>query len=196
MNKKFLIILILAIVVLSTNVWAIPDPCSNKEDGADCGENFPCCTCYNETSKYNETQDNDCDDLVEIDTCIWDPDDNPFTLDYHAPVEGFCVSLFTCSNPTYGKFTHTCDITNCDAECELDDNCEPYMEEEGPVFRLLEDVKRPSTGSVCNYAGFCDSCECDYEEDWCPEPGFEEQEGERDSSWPICYYDVTCESDG
>jgi hypothetical protein len=98
--------------------------CDMKPSTTDCGT---CALCdgSGNCNVYDETQDEDCNpfDLPEISTCTWNPDNNPFTWDYHAAVESVCQALETCSQPTYSDYTHTCDMTQCGAECDATNPC-------------------------------------------------------------------------
>jgi len=96
---------------------------SNKTDGTDCGT---CCSCSSGTRTYDELQDSDCDsfDLPKLGICTWGPDDNPFTWDYHFAIDSVCQAIDTCTYESgYYDYTHTCNITQCGAECETDFDC-------------------------------------------------------------------------
>jgi len=67
----------------------------------------------------------DCsvDDLDPIQTCINNPDNNPFTFDFSEGFNSICdEELDSCTNGII-NLTHTCNISECGAECELDLDC-------------------------------------------------------------------------
>lgn len=67
----------------------------------------------------------DCsdNDLPEIATCANDPDNNPFTWDYASEFTSVCEEdTDSCTTGTY-SYTHTCDVTQCCAECSVDSDC-------------------------------------------------------------------------
>ncbi len=67
----------------------------------------------------------DCSEnnLAGIATCTNDPDTNPFTWDYFAGFTSTCnEETDSCETGTV-DLTHTCNITECGAECEVNDDC-------------------------------------------------------------------------
>ncbi|MCK5787448.1 MAG: hypothetical protein KAH32_00410, partial [Chlamydiia bacterium] len=163
--------------------------CCNQETcqfiEGDCGT---CCSCNIGTTEYNETQDNDCENLPIVNNCTYTPDNNPFTLDYHLAVENICVGLFTCSDHGYNEFEHTCDF-NCDAICENDNNCSSYIEESEQESRFDGLKWVPETDPICYYNGSCkENCSgCDYNNMTCPDTKLENE---------ICYYGHNCTGEG
>ena len=115
--------------------------------GSDCGG---CCACEDDNDPqetYDETQDSDCDsyDMPEIGTCDYDPDNVDYTWDSAAGYDSVCTGINSCSQGSY-EYTHSCDIDQCDAECEIDNDC-----------------ANKCVGEVYYSAGSCDGgCECNY----------------------------------
>jgi hypothetical protein len=67
----------------------------------------------------------DCstNDIFEINTCDNNPDNNIFTLDYRSPFISTCEE--SSDSCTFGitDISHSCDVSACGAECELDADC-------------------------------------------------------------------------
>ena len=123
-----------------------------NQAGSDCGT---CCVCENDNDpqeQYDESQDLDCTgfNLDAISTCTNDPDNNPYTFDFALGFTSECSAIRTCTQGDY-DYTHTCDIDECGAECEVNADCESYCE-----------------AGVYYDAGSCDSaCGCNYESEDC-----------------------------
>jgi hypothetical protein len=125
----------------SYGVWSI---CSTyQNDAGTCA----ICDGYGNIT-YDGTQNNDCDgnDIALIDECGFNPDNVFGTYDYYIGFESTCTGLYTCSQDIgwQEKVSHTCDINDCGAECEVDANC---------------DDSNPSTSNMCDA-----SCACYYYE--------------------------------
>lgn len=89
-----------------------------------------CCKCnggtaYDPQENYDETQNSDCTnfDLPEIATCDWSPDDYHLTWDFKNSFNSYCTGLDQCKELD-SNVTHTCDVNNCNAECDSNDDCE------------------------------------------------------------------------
>lgn len=109
--------------VYYNDVRCIPKECQEDIDcddglycnGAETCENFVCV----------DGIDIDCtvNDLFEIATCSNEPDNNPFTWDYAQGFDSYCdEDLDACAVEEY-TFTHGCNIADCSAECESDEDC-------------------------------------------------------------------------
>ncbi len=70
----------------------------------------------------------DCsaNDFALVDTCDNDPDNNIFTYDYGAEFVSVCVEATQSCTVGSQTLTHECDIVNCGAECEIDDDCDDH----------------------------------------------------------------------
>jgi hypothetical protein len=95
-------------------------------------------------------------DIDKIATCYNNPDKNPFTWDYYGGFISECIDLEEGYECTTGSVTieSTCDIEQCDAECEVNDDCAdtPCDSNDGcydGVYRDYHDVKN-----------VCEECEC------------------------------------
>ena len=67
----------------------------------------------------------DCsgNDLGAIGTCGNNPDSNAFTFDYFSGYISTCNETIDACNVGSVDLTHTCDIDDCGAECEVNENC-------------------------------------------------------------------------
>jgi len=111
-------------------------------------------------------------DIDPIETCFWDPDSNPLTWDFFPGFESYCDEGEDICVDGVINLTHTCSMDRCQAECEDRLDCNASI-----------------TDDMCYFASACESCECVYDEEWCPEPGTVEQ--------GICYYGTgECDGDG
>ncbi|MBW2981342.1 hypothetical protein KY343_00550 [Candidatus Woesearchaeota archaeon] len=84
----------------------------------------------------------DCstNNLPAIATCTNGPDGNPYTYDTAPAFVSTCDTLTgTCSTGTY-SYTHTCDVAQCGAECDSNDDC--------------------ASGEVCNAGCTCEPEVC------------------------------------
>jgi len=97
-------------------------------DNSDCDDGLYCngietCNSSNECVAGNLV---DCsgNDLAEIATCTNDPDNNLFTWDFASSFTSTCDEVAdACTTGAY-SYTHTCDINNCGAECEVNADCD------------------------------------------------------------------------
>ena len=96
----------------------------------------------------------DCtsNNIAGVSECFYNPDGIDYTFDHRAEFTSQCVEPGQC---TTGDETidHTCSISACGAECEQNNDCQPYYE-----------------ADTYYYSGACDSgCECNYDscEDEC-----------------------------
>ena len=114
------------------------DGTSVMHDEGVCGQDY---VCYTQTTIVQECDDDlacngqescseatcqagtpmDCLEfnLAEIATCDNDPDKNPFTLDYAPAFISVCDEDTDSCTQGIQEITHTCDKTNCQAECEF-----------------------------------------------------------------------------
>jgi len=105
------------------SVKSVEPECSTNadcDDGLYCNGAEACVggVCYNGTPV-------DCssNNLPEIATCDNDTDNNPFTWDYAFGFISECdESNDKCTGGSY-QYTHTCDVTNCGAECDSSNQC-------------------------------------------------------------------------
>ncbi|MCX6814661.1 MAG: VWA domain-containing protein, partial [Candidatus Aenigmarchaeota archaeon] len=147
-------------------------------DQRDCSDNLFCtvnerCDEAHDTCAYDQR---DCSqyNLSKIETCLNNPDSNPFTWDYAQGFTSVCneeCDICTRGNQT---ITHECSIQLCGAECEQDSDCEPYLSD-----------------SICHFGMECsEGCACeDGRDEYCPVPGTV-----ADS---ICYYGIrSCTEEG
>ena len=67
----------------------------------------------------------DCsgNDITGIATCTNNPDAIPFTWDYRETFTSVCNEVLDECSTGDSTITHTCDKTQCGAECETDDDC-------------------------------------------------------------------------
>ncbi|MEA3514211.1 MAG: PKD domain-containing protein [Nanoarchaeota archaeon] len=91
-------------------------------DGVDCTDDL--CNEELDICEYTENNTN-CDiyDFVEIATCSNNPDNNPFTWDYAESFDSVCYALTGCTVIDY-MFLHTCNMNECNADCENDSDCD------------------------------------------------------------------------
>jgi hypothetical protein len=89
-----------------------------------------CCQCNGgsqsyPTENYDASQNNDCNpfDLTGIATCDWVPDNYHPTWDFRNAFDSQCTGLDQCSQGDPNNITHTCDKTQCGAECDSNDDC-------------------------------------------------------------------------
>jgi len=114
------------------------DGTSVMHDEGVCGQDY---VCYTQTTIVQECDDDlacngqescseatcqagtpmDCLEfnLAEIATCDNDPDKNPFTLDYAPAFISVCDEDTDSCTQGIQEITHTCDVANCQAECEF-----------------------------------------------------------------------------
>jgi parallel beta-helix repeat protein len=70
------------------------------------------------------TRDCSENNLGEIAVCNNNPDNNPFTWDFRDSFTSICnEETESCTTGTE-EITHTCSISQCNAECETDDDCD------------------------------------------------------------------------
>jgi len=82
-------------------------------------------SCNEDTDSCQHTPDDSyCDefDLPPISTCNYDPDNNPYTLDEADGFDSICDPTSGCTQGSY-SFTHTCDVSQCGAECDSTHPC-------------------------------------------------------------------------
>ncbi len=91
-----------------------------------------------------------------IATCTNDPDNNPFTFDFRLAFTSTCDEETDSCTIGDESITHVCSIEECNAECEVKEDCgddglagEPYCSNND----LYQDNRSYS----------CDDCECNYE---------------------------------
>ncbi|MFH1510174.1 MAG: DNRLRE domain-containing protein, partial [Candidatus Woesearchaeota archaeon] len=124
-------------------------------DGNDCGT---CAICDDQgVCVYDEAQDLDCEaySFVLIDSCDYNPDANPFTLDYSVAFTSECQDVFTCVEKQR-EFSHTCDVEECGAECVTESDCVAYCD------GGLRYYDSPCVDCLCSYA----SEDCDASDGW------------------------------
>lgn len=115
----------------------------------DCDDGLACNgqeTCSNANCVAGTEVDCSSYNLFEIATCYYDPDCNPFTWDYRVAFISECQEpTGECSQPTEGELeiTHTCDKSQCGAECETNTDCDDQI---------------PYTTDICNL----DTCQCEH----------------------------------
>jgi mannan endo-1,4-beta-mannosidase len=93
----------------------------------DCDDNLYCNgqeTCSAATCQAGTPIDCSGNDLSSIQTCTNDPDLNPFTYDYFGGFTSACDEISDSCTAGSVDVTHTCDITQCSAECEVDADCD------------------------------------------------------------------------
>ncbi len=96
---------------------ALPNTCNECA----CTSNECIPTIHENNEQCRCKTDADCI-LPEIQDCNYNPDNNPFKLDYAPQVQGVCDPIDDCQFDPY-QFTHECDKTQCGAECETDIDC-------------------------------------------------------------------------
>jgi len=94
-------------------------------------------------------------DIIEVDTCTWDPDNNPFTFDFRDLFISTCNETTDSCETGNETITHTCDMETCEAECVTDFNCTGVCPHDICVEELFYDY--PENGTC---AGNC-SCVCE-----------------------------------
>jgi hypothetical protein len=126
-----------------------------------CSENYfvpDCAECVQDNSDCKQF------DLQAIATCFNTPDDSlDFTWDTHPFVDSTCdksMEPWKCTRPEYGDVTNVCDKATCKAECDSNDDCQPYIGQD----------------NYCYINGQCDTdptkCTCSWTQDgYCPVPG-------------------------
>ncbi|MBW2984135.1 S8 family serine peptidase [Candidatus Woesearchaeota archaeon] len=68
----------------------------------------------------------DCsgNDLAAVGQCDYSPDDILFTWDFFAGFTSVCIEATDLCSTGSVSLTHTCDITQCSAECEVNADCD------------------------------------------------------------------------
>jgi len=80
-------------------------------------------TCNNAQCVAGTPVDCSNNNLLAIATCANDPDNNPFTWDYRNAFTSVCQeSTGTCTTGD-STINHTCDITQCQAQCVTNSDC-------------------------------------------------------------------------
>ncbi len=136
-----------------TEIWVSEGTCSdaqcivNDYMQEECDDGLGCngqesCEEDNDSAFCVSGEPIDCSeyDIEGISTCNNIPDDNPYTFDYRESFESECVEPGECTTEDE-TIEHTCDISECDAECETNSDC---------------DDSDPLTDEVCK------DCVCEY----------------------------------
>jgi len=109
----------------------IDDICSNGvcagQEDRDCSDGVGCTvdSCNEQNDQCDHSPDDSyCDnfDLPPIGECGYDPDNNPYTFDEADGFDSICEPTTGCTQGSY-SFTHTCDVSQCGAECESNSDC-------------------------------------------------------------------------
>jgi PKD repeat protein len=132
------------------------DDYTNKPDGTPCDNSLFCTvddTCQSGVCTAGPDRDCSHNDLPEIATCYNDPDNKPYTWDYAESFTSICnEDLNICTEGSY-EFTHTCNVSECGAECDIENHCE-----------------NKCVNNIFYYGGDCDltnTCSCSYNTEDC-----------------------------
>ncbi len=123
-------------------------PIMNKEDGIKCDDGLFCTTPDSCTAGACSGPARDCsaNDISEISTCSNNPDNIAYTWDSRTSFTSSCDETNDLCTTGDETITHTCSISQCDAECEDSGDCENQC-----------------VGDILNSAGVCtDGCTCIY----------------------------------
>ncbi len=94
--------------------------------GIDCDDGLYCNgqeSCSNANCTQGTVVDCSSNNIDDIETCSWDPDNNPFTWDFRYLFISQCDEDLDACTEGDETITHTCD-TECDAECISNEDCE------------------------------------------------------------------------
>ncbi|MCC7552865.1 hypothetical protein KO317_04360, partial [Candidatus Micrarchaeota archaeon] len=98
----------------------------NCDDGLFCNGNEMCSILTGGEPSCLSGTPVDCsgNNLLSIETCNNNPDANPFTWDFFAGFTSTCnEETESCTLGTV-DLTHECSVTDCDAECDAENDCE------------------------------------------------------------------------
>jgi len=177
-------------------------------DDSDCDDGLWCngeetCNLFMHTCETGTPINCSSYDISPIGICFNNPDNNPFTWDYRLEFLSVCNEYLNECTQGDNTITHTCDKTQCSAECEEDSDCTEYPDGTclsdcicsyppqpicgNGIVESGEDCEYPNTVlASCDLFGetylqdYCDA-ECHYADDWC------------ETQWVGCTADVECD---
>ncbi|MBN1792905.1 putative metal-binding motif-containing protein [Candidatus Woesearchaeota archaeon] len=103
-------------------------------------------------------------DIIDVESCTYSPDDNPFTLDYRAAFTSVCEEPSGECTVGDENITHTCDVGICGAACVSDLDCDDGNESTADSCLGCSCSFEPLSScgdGVCGADENCSSCEAD-----------------------------------
>ena len=138
---------------VTTTRWVATSNLRNKDEGSECDDGAFCTERDVCTSGVCGGNARDCSgsDLASISTCFNSPDSIDFTFDYFVGFTSTCNEETDSCNTGSVDLTHTCDVTECGADCAETSDCEAYC-----------------SANIYMDSGTCDSeCGCNYVSEDC-----------------------------
>lgn len=136
----------------------------NETQNTDCSDGLWCNgeeVCFEINTCINGTPiDCGINSISPIQTCINNPDNNPFTFDFFEGFNSICdEELNSCTNGTT-DLIHTCNISECGAECEADLDCNDSLCSNldgcySGTYREYQDIS-----NTCEFNCSCTKNEC------------------------------------